>query len=103
MWSTMNGTSWTMSNNYFTSPTGKVVTQWPFTNTSYRVLTKALGRVSETTRRLVAGVLVPDTPLVTRATEHAVLTATIAVVIDCEAVLLRAYANGYAGMFNRCE
>ncbi|HWM66576.1 MAG TPA: hypothetical protein VNO35_08325 [Steroidobacteraceae bacterium] len=56
-----------------------------------------------TTRRLVAGVLVPDTPLVTRATEHAVLTATIAVVIDCEAVLLRAYANGYAGMFNRCE
>jgi hypothetical protein len=49
--SQMEGTSWTLSNNYFTSPTGKVVTQWPFTNTSYRVLTKALGRVSETTRR----------------------------------------------------
>jgi len=51
----MEGTSWTLSNNYFTSPTGKVVTQWPFTNTSYRVLTKALGRVSEATRRRVNG------------------------------------------------
>ena len=47
----MEGTSWTMSNNYFTSPTGKVVTQWPTTNLHYRVLTKALGRVSETTHR----------------------------------------------------
>jgi cation diffusion facilitator CzcD-associated flavoprotein CzcO len=47
----MEGTSWTMSNNYFTSPTGKVVTQWPTTNLHYRALTKALGRVSETTHR----------------------------------------------------
>ena len=38
-----------MSNNYFTSPTGKVVTQWPYGNVPYRVLTKLLGRVSETT------------------------------------------------------
>ena len=30
--SKMKGTSWTMSNNYFTSPTGKVVTQWPYGN-----------------------------------------------------------------------
>jgi hypothetical protein len=49
--SRMSGTSWTMSNNYFTAPTGKVVTQWPYGNTQYRVLTKLLGRVSETTRR----------------------------------------------------
>ena len=49
--STMEGTSWTMSNNYFTSPTGKVVTQWPYGNVLYRVLTKLLGRVSETTHR----------------------------------------------------
>ncbi len=49
--SAMQGTSWTMSNNYFTSPTGKVVTQWPYGNVPYRVLTKVLGRVSETTRR----------------------------------------------------
>ena len=48
--SKMRGTSWTMSNNYFTSPTGKVVTQWPYGNVPYRVLTKLLGRVSETTR-----------------------------------------------------
>ena len=40
-----------MSNNYFKSPTGKVVTQWPYGNWRYRVLTKVLGRVSETTRR----------------------------------------------------
>ena len=50
---TMTGTSWTMSNNYFTSPTGKVVTQWPYGNMQYRALTKVLGRVSETTRRRV--------------------------------------------------
>ena len=46
-----DGTSWTMSNNYFTSPTGKVVTQWPYGNVLYRVLTKLLGRVSEITHR----------------------------------------------------
>ena len=50
---TMSGTSWTMSNNYFTSPSGKVVTQWPYGNMLYRALTKVLGRVSETTRRRV--------------------------------------------------
>ena len=49
--SRMNGTSWTMSRNYFTAPSGKVVTQWPYGNTQYRLLTKVLGRVSETTRR----------------------------------------------------
>jgi cation diffusion facilitator CzcD-associated flavoprotein CzcO len=49
--SKMDGTSWTMSNNYFTSPTGKVVTQWPYGNAIYGVLTKVLGRASETTRR----------------------------------------------------
>jgi cation diffusion facilitator CzcD-associated flavoprotein CzcO len=48
---TMAGTSWTMSNNYFTSPTGKVVTQWPYGNALYRVMTKLFGRVSETTRQ----------------------------------------------------
>jgi cation diffusion facilitator CzcD-associated flavoprotein CzcO len=49
--SRMEGTSWTMSDNYFRSPTGRVVTQWPYGNLQYRVLTKALGRVSEVTRR----------------------------------------------------
>jgi cation diffusion facilitator CzcD-associated flavoprotein CzcO len=48
MQSKMKGTSWTMSNNYFKSETGKVVTQWPSGNLVYRVLTKLLGRVSET-------------------------------------------------------
>ena len=45
----MRGTSWTMSSNYFTSPTGNVVTQWPYGNLQYRALTKLLGRISETT------------------------------------------------------
>jgi cation diffusion facilitator CzcD-associated flavoprotein CzcO len=47
----MEGTSWTMTNNYFRSPTGKIVTQWPYGNLHYRVLTKIMGRISETTTR----------------------------------------------------
>ena len=49
--SRMEGTSWATTNNYFKSPTGKVVTQWPYGNLHYRVFTKLLGRVSETPRR----------------------------------------------------
>ena len=49
--SKMEGTSWTMSNNYFTSASGRVVTQWPYGASLYRLLTKTLGRISETTRR----------------------------------------------------
>ena len=48
--SKMEGTSWTMSNNYFKSATGKVVTQWPSGNMVYRVLTKVFGRSSATTQ-----------------------------------------------------
>jgi cation diffusion facilitator CzcD-associated flavoprotein CzcO len=44
------GTSWTMTNNYFKAPTGKVVTQWPYGNLYYRALAKVLGRISETAR-----------------------------------------------------
>lgn len=47
----MKGTSWTVSHNYFTSPTGKVVTQWPSGNLTYLVMTRLLGRISETRRR----------------------------------------------------
>jgi cation diffusion facilitator CzcD-associated flavoprotein CzcO len=49
--SRMEGTSWTMTDNYFKAPTGRVVTQWPYGNMGYRLATKALGRISETTRR----------------------------------------------------
>jgi cation diffusion facilitator CzcD-associated flavoprotein CzcO len=49
--SRMEGTSWTMTDNYFKAPTGKVVTQWPYGNMGYRLATKAMGRISETTRR----------------------------------------------------
>jgi cation diffusion facilitator CzcD-associated flavoprotein CzcO len=49
--SKMDGTSWTMSNNYFTSPTGKVVTQWPVGNQTYVVMTRLLRRVSEKSMR----------------------------------------------------
>ncbi len=44
-------TSWTMTNNYFKSRSGKVVTQWPYGNMYYRRLTKVLGRMSETSRQ----------------------------------------------------
>jgi cation diffusion facilitator CzcD-associated flavoprotein CzcO len=47
----VEGTSWTMTNNYFKAPSGKIVTQWPSGNMTYRVLTKLLGPLSETTRR----------------------------------------------------
>jgi cation diffusion facilitator CzcD-associated flavoprotein CzcO len=49
--SRMEGTSWTMSNNYFKAPNGKVVTQWPYGNWIYTVITRFGGRASETTRR----------------------------------------------------
>jgi cation diffusion facilitator CzcD-associated flavoprotein CzcO len=45
--SKMAGTSWTMSNNYFTSSTGKVVTQWPYGNAVYAAMTRVFGRMSE--------------------------------------------------------
>jgi cation diffusion facilitator CzcD-associated flavoprotein CzcO len=48
---TMRGTSWEQSNNYFRSPTGKVVTQWPYGNAMYCTMTRTLGRISETTSR----------------------------------------------------
>jgi cation diffusion facilitator CzcD-associated flavoprotein CzcO len=49
--SRMTGTSWTMSNNYFKASNGAVATQWPSSNLHYRLLTKLLGRASESTRR----------------------------------------------------
>jgi cation diffusion facilitator CzcD-associated flavoprotein CzcO len=52
--SKMDGTSWVLTNNYFKSETGRVVTQWPYGNSLYAVLTRALGHVSETTRRASA-------------------------------------------------
>lgn len=63
----MTGTSWTLSRNYFTSQSGSVVTQWPSGNMVYRVLTKLLGRVSETTRRLPGG---PTGPGGQRSVDH---------------------------------
>ena len=42
--SKMLGTSWTMSNNYFRAPTGKIVTQWPSGNLVYRAAHKVPGQ-----------------------------------------------------------
>ena len=49
--SAMQGTAWTVSRNYFTSASGKVVTQWPYSPLSYSLLTRVLGPWSQTTRR----------------------------------------------------
>ncbi len=46
----MAKTAWVVSNNYYKSPSGRVVTQWPYGTFLYGVLTKLLGRVSETSR-----------------------------------------------------
>jgi cation diffusion facilitator CzcD-associated flavoprotein CzcO len=48
---TVRNTAWTVSNNYFKSGSGKVVTQWPYSPLVYRALTKSMGRWSETTRK----------------------------------------------------
>lgn len=49
--SKMDDTAWAVSNNYFTVPSGKVVTQWPYSATVYNVMLKTLGRFSEVSRR----------------------------------------------------
>lgn len=54
--SRMEGTAWTETTNYYRSPTGRIVTQWPYSNLEYRALTKLLGRISETTNRRVTSV-----------------------------------------------
>jgi len=48
------GTAWPVSNNYYKSPSGRIVTQWPDGALLYALGTKTLGRVSETTRRAPA-------------------------------------------------
>jgi len=45
--SKMKGTSWEVSRNYFTAPSGRIVTQWPYGALLYGLLTKALGPLSE--------------------------------------------------------
>ena len=47
----MEGTAWAVSNNYFTTESGKVVTQWPLSALDYGALLKVLGPPSETVRR----------------------------------------------------
>ena len=46
----MAKTAWVVSNNYYKTPSGRVVTQWPFGTLLYGALTKLLGRISESTR-----------------------------------------------------
>ena len=48
--SSMKGTSWAVSNNYFKTPSGKIVTQWPFSPLTYTALTRLLGRWAHRTR-----------------------------------------------------
>jgi len=47
----MRGTSWEECRNYFTAPSGRIVTQWPYGALLYGLLTKTLGPLSETGRR----------------------------------------------------
>jgi cation diffusion facilitator CzcD-associated flavoprotein CzcO len=47
----VRNTAWTVSNNYFKSGSGRIVTQWPYSPLVYAALTKSLGRWSATLRR----------------------------------------------------
>jgi len=49
--STTRGTAWAVSNNYFKSETGAIVTQWAYSPLTYWALTKSLGPFSERARR----------------------------------------------------
>jgi cation diffusion facilitator CzcD-associated flavoprotein CzcO len=71
--SKMADTAWAVSNNYFTTSTGKVVTQWPFSALDYGALLKTLGRPSETTRcRGVPAKDVSDSPIHGKVLQDAV-------------------------------
>jgi cation diffusion facilitator CzcD-associated flavoprotein CzcO len=50
--SAVNATAWNVGNNYFRSPSGKIVTQWPFGSGAYGLLVRLLGQRSEMARRL---------------------------------------------------
>ncbi|AOS93748.1 flavin-containing monooxygenase [Mycobacterium intracellulare] len=52
--SSMAKTAWVRSNNYYKSPSGRVVTQWPYGAVIYRAVTKLLGRPSERVIRRAA-------------------------------------------------
>lgn len=43
----MDGTAWVVSNNYYKSPSGRIVTQWPYGALVYGVMAKVLGPPSE--------------------------------------------------------
>jgi len=43
----VRNTAWAVSHNYFTSDSGRIVTQWPYSPMVYAALTKTLGRWSE--------------------------------------------------------
>ena len=49
--SKMADTAWAVSNNYFTTSAGKIVTQSPFSTLDYGALLKTLGPLSESVRR----------------------------------------------------
>jgi cation diffusion facilitator CzcD-associated flavoprotein CzcO len=45
-------TVWVQANNYYKSPSGRVVTQWPYGAVIYRAVTKLLGPLSEKVTRV---------------------------------------------------
>lgn len=47
----MRGTAWEVANNNYKSASGRIVTQWPYGSIPYRLLTRALGRISERAER----------------------------------------------------
>jgi cation diffusion facilitator CzcD-associated flavoprotein CzcO len=63
---TVRDTAWSVSNNYFKSGSGRIVTQWPYSPLVYASLTKSLGRWSE---RLARSPRSPRSPASSRSGE----------------------------------
>jgi len=72
----LTGTAWTVSRNYYSSPSGRIVTQWPDGALLYGALTRTLGRVSSTTRRAAGRRAAPPRPVPSSPPDGDAATAT---------------------------
>ncbi len=61
----VNATSWAVADNYYKAPSGRIVTQWPFSAGVYGLFVTALAQLSEKRRHLAAQGTPPDDLAVT--------------------------------------
>jgi cation diffusion facilitator CzcD-associated flavoprotein CzcO len=68
----MEDTAWKVSNNYFTTSQGKIVTQWPFSALDYGAMVKIMGPLSESARTCDEAADGPDADALSAAELHEV-------------------------------